>query len=374
MKKAWLLLPAMLLLKGCGDSVDPHTVEQWEITAQHNAIEYTRQKYGFSAHVTGAAADYDQGMFGYTSRPEVFVSMEHEGRAFTVYIRGDSETAEGRDSYQAPEICDAAVSAMQAELPEVQKVMLSVYDVTHSRENTDTLFDEYYDGGSITEFLRGKLNGMTVLCNDTDLTGDDARFAFVSDFFNENQSFAAKLYALRSDFTGEFKPWENYIPLECSAERTVKCWGNPGISQQYTAYVKGDALADGTFCVLAVQENGIYSTGAAIEASLTETEVPDLAQFVGNGIGKEAVAVTGGYRFRSNSAGKQNFYIPISAIRGYSQAANDCNQYTFCAVTRQADGTEHLYNHHFWNADDYLVCKVDQSDWEEITFFVAYSP
>lgn len=89
------------------------------------------------------------------STGEVFVTMEHEGKNFCVFISGEEETTEGTDNYQYEEI-SAALQQKLYDITELQIEELHLrYGKLHSmKNNRNGLINTYFNGENLSEVMK----------------------------------------------------------------------------------------------------------------------------------------------------------------------------------------------------------------------------
>lgn len=377
-----LLLLTLGLLCGCGDSTPHEDVLRWTEQAKHNAIEYTRQKYGFSAHVTDAECDVKQGMFGWSSLPDVFVTLEHEGKTFQVYISGEGETAKGSDSYQSDLIERGLCEQLQTQIPGVRRVRISAYAsnaVEQSGKLTaGNLYKTFYVGCNLDDILREETAGFTAYCVQSDLSAPED-FEFVREYYGEDRGFSAAFYSLRSEDLLEKPEPMLKMPVYCAESRILTDWGDV-FSSKYIQYIRGEDAESGIIWCMEYEpaqnsDTAPYSVDTAPQSTFTAAAMPDLTQFIGRGAAKKPKAATGAYHFASSAQCSYTVYIPTSLIENYSHTDAFMNQYSIGCIGKNTDGSVHYYTEHtYLLGEDYLYFKTEPSDSGDLTFTVLYHP
>lgn len=130
-----LLFIELFLIVGCGYTKEEKALmEQYEKTAKTNAVDYIKEKYGFTAKVTGTKVlkvnpgpvpDFSPSPTGF-----VDVSMEYEDIEFVVNITGEEQSTDGKDSYQKTEIDNAFKESLEKKLG----ISLESVDVMYKRD------------------------------------------------------------------------------------------------------------------------------------------------------------------------------------------------------------------------------------------------
>ena len=363
---------AACMLCGC-DHSDPADRERWTQQAKHNAIEHMRQKYGFPAYVTDAKPDRSQGIFGGASIDRVFVTMEHEGRTFTVYISGEDETAEGYDSYQAAEIEQALCDALNTEIPGVSRVKpdACAAPVLSDNNNADALYAMYYDGSNLQELLSAETSGFTAYCLQSDLS-DSAAFDFVQGYYDDGQRFSAGFYTVRSaqDLLS-VSDTALQQPLYCEASRTLSRAKGGACKTQYQRNYQCEDAETGIVWTLSTDDPALSDADfSPPHAALTTTDQPDPAQFIGHGIGQNVYAASDTYHFSCDRNTAFTFYMPPFLLADFTQQRKVMDRYYVGIVRTDADGVptcEVLSTHFLY---DTLYFTVPASDSCEFSFLL----
>lgn len=105
----------LLLLSGCVTKEQEEKNAANLARAEINAVNYVKEKYGFTAEITSSEIERDGGMFGPSFTNHAYVNMSYNGKDFTVYINGKNTNTDGVDDYQAAAITEA----LQAKLDSI---------------------------------------------------------------------------------------------------------------------------------------------------------------------------------------------------------------------------------------------------------------
>ncbi len=149
-----------LFLTACGYSAEERrAMEQYEEQGKINALQYIREKYGFEADVVDVTCEKGGGSaMDFTPPPtgDVLVTLEKDGKTFSVFIAGNVLTSEGMDNYQLKEI----QSALQEKLEQVAELDVETlflcygyYGVKPSDTKKNGIIPGYYDGGNLAEVM-----------------------------------------------------------------------------------------------------------------------------------------------------------------------------------------------------------------------------
>lgn len=167
------ILLVMMTFAGCYSAEEKEQAKTYEKQGTRNAVAYIKEKYGFEAKVTDAECER-AGDFDPAPGEAVFVTMEWEGKTFTVQIDGDCETTEGFDNYQQEEIADS-LEGMLEELTGLSQEEVFVF--YGECRGTDTLEDNR--NGLVAPFFNGE-NSKEIL------SGGSVATAVVVSYINQN--------------------------------------------------------------------------------------------------------------------------------------------------------------------------------------------
>lgn len=146
-----LTLLMSISFAGCGYSLDDVSdMKAYKKTGKANAINYIEEKYGFTPSVNDVANVFPSDNTVPNLTPAatgmVHVSMEYEGKEFTVEITGEEESADGADDYQKEEIIDGIESYIKSEYSSVEDVSLPFYE-------TNYYFKEKFTGDNYSDYF-----------------------------------------------------------------------------------------------------------------------------------------------------------------------------------------------------------------------------
>ena len=314
MKHACVLPAAVLLLTltGCESAQQSAQAQEWEQRASANAQRYVQQKYGFSAEVTAAKADRSSTAFGLGSKPtsRVFVTMQHDGRDFTVLISGAEETSEGADSWQSEDIHAALGGLLDEKLPGICRLEVSPKQKSETGL-AEPLYSVFYDGSALADVLRDGVQDFTAYYVEADLS-DDSAFAFLNDLCGN--SVAGNFISCRDAAAAKVPSGADH-PVYCDSVRRYS-----GGSSTYTAYRRGQ---HGTlfWCT---------ALPAAGEPVFADPEIPFYATaFAGNGVGMEAETDSAAYTLTADTEMTVTVCYPLSAV-GHPDARSDKLRFACC--------------------------------------------
>ncbi len=166
-------------LTGCTYSYDElREMKIHEKQGKANALNYIKEKYGFDAKVVEVDCDKVASfVFDFTpiSTGEVFVTMEHEGKNFYVFISGEEETTDGTDNYQYEEIS----AALQQKLYDITGLQIEElrlrYGKLHSmKNNRNGLINTYFNGENLSEVMEESYTDVVVSYINQDIAMIDS--------------------------------------------------------------------------------------------------------------------------------------------------------------------------------------------------------
>ncbi len=146
-----LALVMSISFAGCGySSKDILNMNAYKKTGKANAINYIEEKYGFTPSVNDVAnvfpSDNTVPNLTPAATGTVHVSMEYEGKEFTVEISGEEETVDGADDYEKEEILEGIKSYIKNEYPSVEDVSIPLYENNY-------FFKEKFTGDNYKDFF-----------------------------------------------------------------------------------------------------------------------------------------------------------------------------------------------------------------------------
>ena len=323
-----------------------------EQQASVNAQNYIREKYGFTANVTGAGVDREQGMFGGTPRSDVIVYMEYEGRAFQVFITGKKESTAGADTWQTEMIEKAFCDYLHANFDGIEQIVLRPRTYAE-RESNIAFSPVYYDGSNLKEAALSCYAGVTAYCLHTDLS-KKSDFAFLKNYCRDEDGIDAEFISCRTEgVLGD--SYAAHQPICCESFRTMNSRGET--YQPYKLQTIG-----GYPCYIAPDQSG--------QVTIEKTDAPDAAVFRGYGIGGAEID-SDALRITADSPTDITVYVPVEEIGrfdadGYRHAGTRIGH-----CYRDSDGEQH-YNTGFCNAaGGYAIIEAHlPADAEDIYVFL----
>lgn len=162
--KLILMMAVVGLLLGCGYSEEEKAfMKTCEDNAKVNAVDYVKNKYGFTAEVVGTRVlKADPGPVP-TMSPSptgmVNVSMKYGDKEFLVNISGEDYNTDGKDDYQKEEIAQVFADKFASELG----ITIASFDIRY----TDNYFltELFTDADSFLDSRRG--NGIVSIVIQT---------------------------------------------------------------------------------------------------------------------------------------------------------------------------------------------------------------
>ncbi len=160
-RNIWLIIISIFLFSftGCTYSYgELREIKTHEKQGKENALNYIKEKYAFDAKVVEVDCDKVASfVFDFTpvSTGEVFVTMEHEGKTFYVFISGEEETTEGTDNYQYEEIS----AALQQKLYDItglpiEEFLLRYGRIVSMKNNRNGMINTYFNGENLSEVMK----------------------------------------------------------------------------------------------------------------------------------------------------------------------------------------------------------------------------
>lgn len=197
-----LVMISILALGGCGYTKEEKAeMEELKRTAEKNAKEYVKEKYGFDAKVVESKCDTVESMdFSPAPTGDVFVQMKYQKEKFWVFIDGEDKTRDGYDNYQAAQILEDFKQKIEDVLGKnLKSVNLAYgkYAATEKNSMKYGLTKDKYDGKNLSDVLGKSGNNRAVISyvekdtfaiNEDEICeqfGNNAYYLFV-DYRNEN--------------------------------------------------------------------------------------------------------------------------------------------------------------------------------------------
>lgn len=156
----FLLMP--VAFAACYSKEERALVREYKKQAKINAVDYVKDKYGFTATVKSASVQKGGSWFDALDpfpTQVVFVTMEYKDKEFVVKILGDSATTQGFDNYQQEEILKALKEELDTLIGVVSEDVFVVYGEEVSSEVGESgrngLVAQYFDGKNLKEIFTG---------------------------------------------------------------------------------------------------------------------------------------------------------------------------------------------------------------------------
>ena len=353
-----------LLLTACDSAEQKAQNAKWEEQASFNAVAYIQQKYGFTAEVTGAEVDREQGMFGTTPLSDVFVEMRCENRDFTVFITGKEPSAAGADTYQAAEIEQAVFDAVNAEIPGLRQLDISA--CRKSARRFDTLYDIFYDGSNLAEVIRGSVNSLNCYYPETDFS-EAKQFSELESLFGKECGIRTVFYSCRGEevFAQELEPYQRVW----LASHAVYCTQQRSLAQQ----ISGRTYA-AEFQTFDLQKYGDFYYHVSYDDQQTERGKPVFEQtdpvspetFDGWGT-RGAEIASKAYRLTADSPMTAEIYYPCSAIEHFDYDGYMHSQ-TKVALRTDTDGEVRVRADSVTVVGDYVCVEISARSGTETIF------
>ncbi|MCQ2408638.1 MAG: hypothetical protein MJ065_08980 [Oscillospiraceae bacterium] len=327
-----------LFLCACDTKEQKQQNALWEQQAAVNAQDYIRNKYGFTANVTGAGVDREDGMFGGAPRSDVIVDMEYDGRAFQVFITGETTSAEGADTWQIEMIEKVFCDYLHSNFDGIEKIVLQPRTVA-KRERNISFSPVYFDGSNLMEAALSCYSGITAYCLHTDLS-QESDFAFLAEYCQDDSGIEAEFISCRTaEAMGNSS--EAHQPICCESIRQINSRG-----ETYQAYEL--QTIDGYPCYIAPEQNGLVT--------IEKTEAPDPAEFgYGWEIDSEALRIT------ANSQTNITVYVPLEEI-GHFDANGHLHSGTMIGhYYKDRRGEKHYYKDFCHAAGGYAIIQAHPS-------------
>lgn len=308
-----LLSVPYLFLTACYSAEQKAQNAKWEEQASWNARAYIKHKYGFVAEVTGAEVDFRHGVFNRQPFSDVFVNMSHDGREFTVYINGETETDSGADDYQAADIEQALYDKINAEVSGLR--LLDVTSHPKSEQNRErAYYSAYYDGSNLTEMLAEGIASFKAYYVQTDFS-DISRFKALKQFCCQDSGMEAEFISCRSDEflsqTELVRDWSAQQPVYCDNYRSFAPSSGKSSYLAYELHQYGDFY-------YYVNDSAKYDEGKPLKAlpKIKETELKNLSLFDGYGT-KNSTAATKTYVISADTEMYLHLYYPMDQIDNF---------------------------------------------------------
>lgn len=338
----------LLFFSSCGYSKEEKQyMKQIEESGKVNAINYIRDKYGFTPEITSVeiCKDGPDGDPFPSANGDVRVTMNHESKTFTVKISGENPVEisgekpeeEGRDDYQYDQITQDAKEYFEMLLGcDIYDFYLEykekeISDSVYSYEEKN-LIHQLYEAGSFEDFLKNYPANIRIDdCINKDLTtlpedNPDAETFFQT--YSKNYRMKAILISYKSeeDYKNgrehtygrggvmDFDIWKDGLYI-CSYRvfKDGKSKGSRFLQQEYDGIIF--SYEDTIRQNLVLGESVSLSTkGEEGRNKLTllgdEWEWMDLKETKGKPLSKV-------YSVRTNQSGEIAVYIPVDKLKQY---------------------------------------------------------
>jgi len=329
------LVSSCLFLTACDSKEQKAQNAKWEKQATENAKAYITQKYGFSASVTEANVDRQQGMFGTTPLPDVFVQMQYDSRDFTVFITGEEESTEGADTYQAPEIRQALSDTIESQISGLQ--VLDIYPVRKSERTVkEPLCSLYFDGTNLSEVLKDGVSTFDAFYIRTDLS-DAKDFSWLSGY----RTTARFISCRDGDILKTDELTRNFAaphPIYCDNIRTMSY--SPDKQKMQADHNAYELQKYGDIYYY-VNSEYYYNEGEASEDMpiIKEVDPPDPRQFNGRG-SIEASVISKAYSISAESPMYVHVYYPERYLNTDKALRKNRHDFRLAQITKDKNGDE----------------------------------
>jgi len=164
-----ILVMIIGILSGCGMITNAN--------AKKNAVNYIKEKYGFTATAKTVKKETGEGLFAPFFTGRYLVEMNYEGKDFGVTIGLNPDTFPGKDNYQAAEIArDFAddIAKLVGKEPYYYQLVYDFDTFDEFDRKYDNYFNDYYDGQNLYDILSSWNGHITmVYLNSTDVRDID---------------------------------------------------------------------------------------------------------------------------------------------------------------------------------------------------------
>ena len=320
---ALLAAASVLLLTACDSQEQKALNAAREAQGAQNAVSYIQRKYGFQADVISARIDRRRGIYNTQPLSDCIVRMQHDGQLFTVYISGEGETDDGRDTYQSAEIEQAAFDKINAEFPGLHMLELTPdSDSSRLYEVKEPFYAVCYDGSNLTETLADGITGFRAYYPQKDLS-DETAFAELKQF-SEDAGICAEFYACTDAALSAADAEQRFplhdLPVFCSQFRRLTENRVPSFSEEREPVFRDYQLqqcGDFYYCVTK-DSDWEYGEPADSLPQIAEVTPPDPAVFDGYGA-KGAQIASKAYSISADSFTWVHCFFPVSKIEPFDE-------------------------------------------------------
>ena len=150
-----------LFFTSCGFTLgERFDMQKYKRIGRSNAINYIEEKYGFTPTVKDVSNTFPELSvpdFWPTPEEDVIVSMEYEGKEFTVEITGEEKSLDGADDYQKDEIIESLTTYLIKHYPSVEEVVFPDFEENWS------LFGPKFEGENYNELVTNNIYSDVIL-------------------------------------------------------------------------------------------------------------------------------------------------------------------------------------------------------------------
>lgn len=301
-----------LIMSGCDNAEKRAALED----AKQNAIDYIKEKYGFTAKVTDAENLPGSEMFGYATLSDMaWVYMNYNGRDFIAWVPLEKGSTVGAlDNYQVADVEDAIKVLVTKEIgrkPDKVKLCSSYGDSSYRNKANPCFLSGKYTGDNLSDVLTfissvyvgysgydyTKLPNSISFMNELDSSRNgyvDVHFLFFDSTVSMNKYFEFTRY--KSDYLGIY------------IKNRVRYY--KGIKKDEFKYTVGS-------------ENGIYyslENGENVKVSITKTSTEVGSYWSIHGSKDFNYLLDGSYTVTLDDdtyKGTVVFYIPKTMLKNY---------------------------------------------------------
>lgn len=300
-----ILLSFILLIAGCGYTKEEKAyMKKLEKQASENAINYIKNKYGFSADIISSEVEkYSSSGVPFSSdlTGDVYVKLKYKDKKFIVYISGENVNIDGKDNYQYDEI--------------VSDILNLIETKTNIKPHNSSIYygkDYKNEKGLISKLYNNNINEVV----------KDNNFRIQLEYINIGNLEYIKNNNLLTDM--------DYNQLILINYHSLESYNNKDINNYYLTnedYLLTNAVNIESACI--IKDNNIkyykfnlksiddiyYYTEPDNYLNLSYTTISDAKNWIGRDAFKNVKQVSNAYLTNSNSS--LYIYIPTNKIKGY---------------------------------------------------------
>ena len=303
------LIVLLLLITGCNYD---HEAEKKLPIAENNAVEYIKNKYGFTPEIIDSEVIYQESSgFGAYSTDNAYITMKYSGKTFVVEAVNIENMAEySKDNYQLETIESKIKEIIGSEVGSLP----SMVKITSSSDYV--MFDQKYDSNNIYDVLKDLYN-VSIKIAYLNYNNIPKELNFCDQIFQDNWYIRSLDFLIYSNST------------DIVASNIQK---NVGISLKERIEYKNDS---GNFIVnnykySSGQSNGIYYTVESEKCPNIEIIEKEPASLSDNprwsikGKQRDEIKVISNNSYQIISSdgykGIVNYYIPTSELTDYDKS------------------------------------------------------